>query len=142
MLRVSFKTWCTSPGLTKIAHPTVCTIPEISRSYPAAACTIQNSKEACFSWAYPSVSPSSFNRCIISAPSMEQVGDLPYCDSHICALPTMKRCPHRFGTLLYSRIFHLNVSKQSCFAALQNNGFYLASDHCCCQGMKKALSCM
>jgi len=137
MLRVSFKSWCVHSGLIKIAHPTACTIPEISRYYPAAACTIQNSKEACFSRAHPSVSPSPFNRCIISAPSMEQAGDLPHHDSRICALLTVKKCPHSFGILHYSRVFYLDVGKQHCFAVLHKNAFYLASAPCCCQCMKK-----
>lgn len=76
-LRVSFKSCCTHPGLIKIAHPTDCTISELSRCNPAAACTTQNSKEAGFSWAYPSVSSSPLNRCIISGPSTAQAEDLP-----------------------------------------------------------------
>lgn len=107
ILRVSFKSWCTCSGLIKIAHPTVPMIPEMSRYYPAAACTVHNSKEACSSWAHPSASPSPFNRCIKISNSLE----ISPHDLCICALLTIKRCPYSFGTLHYSRIFHLKVSK-------------------------------
>lgn len=105
MLRVSFKSPRTHSGVIKIAHPTVCTIPEIRR-YPAAACAIQNSKEACFSWAHPfpppllieaSLQPHVWNRL--------EIYPTRIC---ICALLTTKTTPTALGIC----IFHLNVSKQ------------------------------
>lgn len=58
-IQVSFKPWCTHSGLVNTAHSTA---GNSRRSRPAAARTIQNSEEACFGWAHPSVSPSPFSR--------------------------------------------------------------------------------
>lgn len=81
ILRISFKSQRTHPGLIKIAHPTVCTIPEISGYYPYSCLCYSEQQGGLFHSGTSICFPLPFLRCIISVPRMDPDWDVPHGDT-------------------------------------------------------------